>query len=93
MRFLRRSARAAIQPDFVTLVLRGTLAGWLIALMVWLLPFAESARIWVIIILAYIVGLAESSACHRGQCRNILSGYDWRIVFRRLLHEIFASRP
>jgi formate/nitrite transporter FocA (FNT family) len=51
--------QAAIQPDFLTLVLRGTLAGWLIALMVWLLPFAESARIWVIIILAYIVGLAN----------------------------------
>ena len=26
--------------------------------MVWLLPFAESARVWVIIILAYLVGLA-----------------------------------
>jgi formate/nitrite transporter FocA (FNT family) len=37
---------------------RGIGAGWLIALMVWLLPFAESARIWVIIILAYLVGLA-----------------------------------
>jgi formate/nitrite transporter FocA (FNT family) len=48
----------AIAPDFWTLVLRGILAGWLIALMVWLLPFAESARLWVIIILAYIVGLA-----------------------------------
>lgn len=50
---------AAIQPSFGTLVLRGTFAGWLIALMVWLLPFAESARIWVIIILAYVVGLAD----------------------------------
>jgi formate/nitrite transporter FocA (FNT family) len=36
-------------------------AGWLIALVVWLLPFAESARIWVIIILTYIVGLAHLS--------------------------------
>lgn len=49
----------ALHPDFLTLTLRGILAGWLIALMVWLLPFAESARIWVIIILAYIVGLAD----------------------------------
>ncbi len=39
--------------------MRGTVAGWLIALMVWLLPFAEAARLWVIIILAYIVGLAD----------------------------------
>ncbi|MEP6810090.1 MAG: formate/nitrite transporter family protein [Chthoniobacterales bacterium] len=50
---------AASEPAFGTLLLRGIVAGWLIALMVWLLPFAESARIWVIIILAYLVALAE----------------------------------
>jgi len=32
-------------------------AGWLIALMVWLLPFAETARVTVIIIITYVVGL------------------------------------
>lgn len=51
--------QAAMKPAFWTLVTRGILAGWLIALMVWLLPFAESARTWVIIILAYVVGLAD----------------------------------
>jgi formate/nitrite transporter FocA (FNT family) len=44
---------------FGTLVLRGIFAGWLIALIVWLLPFAEAARIWVIIILTYIVALGD----------------------------------
>ncbi len=51
-------ASTAIQPGFGTVLLRAILSGWLIALMVWLLPFAESARIWVIIIIAYLVGLA-----------------------------------
>jgi len=51
--------QTAMEPNFGTLVVRGIGAGWLIALMVWLLPFAESARIWVIIILAYVVGLAD----------------------------------
>ena len=32
-------------------------AGWLIALMVWLLPFAEAARFWVVLVIAYLVGL------------------------------------
>jgi len=32
-------------------------AGWLIALMVWLLPFAETARVMVIVIITYVVGL------------------------------------
>ena len=50
-------ASTTIEPSFGSILLRGILAGWLIALMVWLLPFAESARIWVIIILAYLVGL------------------------------------
>lgn len=52
-------ANKATQPGFGLLILRGVLAGWLIALMVWLLPFAESARLWVVIILAYLVGLAN----------------------------------
>jgi len=56
---LTQIGQAAVKPGFGTLVLRGTFAGWLIALMVWLLPFAEAARLWVIIILAYIVGLAD----------------------------------
>jgi formate/nitrite transporter FocA (FNT family) len=36
---------------------KAVFAGWLIALMVWLLPFAESARVIVIIIITYLVGL------------------------------------
>jgi formate-nitrite transporter family protein len=40
-------------------LLRGIFAGWLIALMVWLLPAAESARVWVIIIVTYVVGLGH----------------------------------
>jgi formate-nitrite transporter family protein len=51
--------QSSMQADFGTIVLRGAVSGWLIALMVWLLPFAESARLWVIIILAYVVGAAE----------------------------------
>ena len=40
---------------------RATLAGWLIALMVWVLPFAESARVWVIILISYLVGIGQLS--------------------------------
>jgi formate/nitrite transporter FocA (FNT family) len=51
----------AMQHDFMTTMLRGGFAGWLIALMVWLLPFAEAARVWVIILITYVVGLAHFS--------------------------------
>ncbi|MBC5804619.1 MAG: transporter [Candidatus Eremiobacter antarcticus] len=37
---------------------KGVFAGWLIALMVWLLPAAESAQAAVIVVLTYLVGIA-----------------------------------
>ncbi|MCU1241868.1 MAG: formate/nitrite transporter family protein [Candidatus Acidoferrum typicum] len=36
---------------------RAVFAGWLIALMVWLLPGAESSRVGIIIIVTYLIGL------------------------------------
>lgn len=42
-------------------LLRAIFAGWLIALMVWLLPAAESARVWIIIIITYVIGLGGLS--------------------------------
>jgi formate-nitrite transporter family protein len=50
---------ASLGHGFSSLLLRGIFAGWLIALMVWLMPFAESARVWVIIIVTYIVGVGD----------------------------------
>jgi formate/nitrite transporter FocA (FNT family) len=50
-------AGKAFASGFFQTVVSGIFAGWLIALMVWLLPFAESARVMVIIIITYIVGL------------------------------------
>jgi formate/nitrite transporter FocA (FNT family) len=42
---------------FGLVLLRGIFAGWLIALMVWLMPGAEVARIWIIILLTYVIAL------------------------------------
>ena len=48
----------ALVASVWTRLLRAIFAGWLIALLVWLLPFAETARVAAIIIITYIVGLA-----------------------------------
>ena len=58
---MRALAEHALAGTFATTLLRGIYAGWLIALMVWLLPFAETARVWVIIIITWVVGLAHFS--------------------------------
>lgn len=47
----------ALVGSFLTVFLRGIFAGWLIALMVWLLPVAESARVGVIVIITFLVGI------------------------------------
>jgi formate/nitrite transporter FocA (FNT family) len=51
-------AAHALDGGFSTTLVRAIFAGWLIALMVWLLPVAESSRVTVIIIITYLVGIA-----------------------------------
>lgn len=50
-------AGEAFEGDFLALLVQGVLAGWLIALMVWLLPAAGSARLFVILLITYLVAL------------------------------------
>lgn len=50
-------AEDSIHIGFGSTFVKGIFAGWLIALMVWLLPAAESARVGIIIIITYLVGL------------------------------------
>lgn len=45
--------------SFAVMLWRAVYAGWLIALMVWLLPAAESARIWIVIFITYLVVLGH----------------------------------
>jgi formate/nitrite transporter FocA (FNT family) len=58
---MRTLAKHAYQSTFSVTLLRGIFAGWLIALMVWLLPFAEAGRIFVIGLITYVVGVAHFS--------------------------------
>jgi formate/nitrite transporter FocA (FNT family) len=57
-RSLAEIGAAHIGASFGTVLLRAIFAGWLIALMVWLLPGAESARVSIIIIVTYLVGVS-----------------------------------
>ena len=49
----------AMAPASSTLFARAILAGWLIALIVWILPSVESAKFWIIVLLTYLVGIAH----------------------------------
>lgn len=65
MGFFRTDLAAELTPiaakvydtRFWATLLSGLFAGWLIALMVWLLPFAETGRVAIIILITYVIGL------------------------------------
>jgi formate/nitrite transporter FocA (FNT family) len=59
-------AAKANASGFVATALSGLFAGWLIALMLWLLPFAETGRVTIIILVTYVIGL--------GQFAHIIAG-------------------
>ena len=72
---------------FGDVFIRAIFAGWLIALMVWLLPGAESARVSIIIIITYLVGLGEFSHVIAGSTTVlylvVIKAVSWQFyVFR-----------
>jgi len=49
----------AMSHDFTTMLVKGIYAGFLIAVMIWLLPGAGAARLWIVVLLTYLVGLGS----------------------------------
>jgi formate/nitrite transporter FocA (FNT family) len=58
---LTELADKTIKDGFSVTFARAVFAGWLIALMVWLLPAAEGARPSIIVIITYVVALGQFS--------------------------------
>lgn len=56
---LKLIASKEYEFPFVSMFVRAIFAGWLVALMLWLMPFAETARVGVIILVTYVIGLAQ----------------------------------
>jgi formate/nitrite transporter FocA (FNT family) len=51
----------AVEPGFAVVLLKAIFAGWLIALMVWLMPAAASSRFFVIIAVTSLISVAKFS--------------------------------
>lgn len=58
--FVELGVKAA-EPGSLGVFVKGVFAGWLIALMVWLLPAAASARFVIIIAVTWLISIAEFS--------------------------------
>ncbi len=56
---LAKVAMTPLSADFGVTVVRGVFSGWLIALMVWLLPSARSGRLLTILLVTYTVAVSK----------------------------------
>lgn len=75
---LRDLSHSALHQLFWIMVIRGVMSGWLIALMVWILPSAQSARLLVVILITYVVSLGQLNHIVAGSTEiayAILSGF------------------
>lgn len=63
----------AAAPGAAIVLMKGVLAGWLIALMVWLLPAAKTARFWTIIAVTYLIAVAGFSHVIAGSAETALA--------------------
>jgi formate/nitrite transporter FocA (FNT family) len=58
---LVETGHEAVSGAFWPTLIRSVFAGWLIALMVWILPSARSARLLVILLITYVVAVGRFS--------------------------------
>ena len=58
---LSAASAASISDGFIPMMLKAMLAGWMIALMVWVLPSAELAGLFVIVLMTYVIALGHFS--------------------------------
>ncbi len=87
--------RHAADASFQTIMMRGIFAGWLIALMVWLLPAAENSHVAVIGIITYLVGVAGLSHIIAGSVEVLytvaVGDRSWLEYFTGFLVPVFIG--
>lgn len=88
------------EGGFGVIFMRAVFAGWLIALMVWLLPAAESAKVSIIIITTYLIGLGGFNHVIAGSVKILFlvvtgaltpGDYFFRFFFPTLLGNIVGG--
>ncbi len=72
-------------------ILKAMLAGWLIALMVWVLPSAGSAGLFIIVLMTYVIALGQFFSHYSRIRRGGVCGLHRRGKRRRLLHSFLSA--
>jgi formate-nitrite transporter family protein len=86
-------AKQPFSGTFMVTVVRAVFAGWLIALMVWLLPSARSARLVTILLITYVVGMSKLSHVIAGSVEASYGVMVGAASVRDYLCMFFAPTP
>src|SRR3954451_4310167 len=79
-----------LSHGFGTQFIRGIYAGFLIATMVWLLPGAGHARLWIVVLLAYFVGLGSLAHVIAGSSECLYVVFKGERAFSEFLAHFLA---
>jgi len=69
----------AVEPGFLGVLVKAVFAGWLIALMVWLMPAAGSARFLVIVAVTWLISVAKFSHVIAGSAEGAFAAFHGAI--------------
>jgi formate/nitrite transporter FocA (FNT family) len=81
---------AALSHGFAATFVRAIYAGFVIATMIWLLPGAAAARLWIVFLLAYLVGVGEFSHIIAGSADALYVVFTGEHAFLEYLAGFFA---
>jgi formate/nitrite transporter FocA (FNT family) len=87
---LNEIGRNAVSGAFWPTAIKAIFAGWLIALMIWLLPSARSARLLVIMLLTYVVAIGGFSHVIAGSVESAFAVFTGEASIRDYLVGFFA---
>jgi formate/nitrite transporter FocA (FNT family) len=73
----------AVEPGFAGVLMKGVIAGWLIALMVWLMPAASSAKILVIVAVTWLIAAGEFSHVIAGSAEAAVAAMQGTIGWQQ----------
>jgi formate/nitrite transporter FocA (FNT family) len=64
---------------------KGIVSGWMIATMVWMIPSMEHAKIWIILMITYLMALGDFTHIVVGSVGSVLPGLGRRRNLAQLL--------
>lgn len=76
-------AREAIDVTFTTAILKGIVAGWLIAMMVWMLAAVRVSQLFIVLLMTYVVGISTLTHIIAGSIEALFLVFNGTISWWR----------